>query len=169
MIKIYNFPTYFIIITFVSCNKQNTSVNGPKQLDSISVELYQPNDSRNNQISTSAHIKKIDNKKELRNDGSFNQMTLFEVDKNISIDELKNYCSTAKPKYKNGCFQILVFFNKSNTARFPENPITGMFLEDKDLKNIKAIYTINNINGYSKLDYYKKNELESIAQTIDID
>ncbi|WP_347216493.1 hypothetical protein [Chryseobacterium sp.] len=113
-------------------------------------------------------ITKIDIKKEIRNDGNFNQMTLFEVDNTITIEELKNYCSEVKPNYQEGYFQILVFFKKTDAARFPDNPLTGMFMEDEDLKNIKATYTINNINGYSKLDYYDNNSFESLAQTIDI-
>lgn len=113
-------------------------------------------------------IKQVDTKKELRNDGDYNQMTLFEVDNTITLEELKNYCSTVKPNYSSGYFQILVFFKKSNSARFPNNPLTGMFMEDEDMKNIKAIYTINNINGYSKLDYYSKNSFESLATSIDI-
>ncbi|KFF17175.1 hypothetical protein [Chryseobacterium sp. JM1] len=113
-------------------------------------------------------MKVIDSKKEIRSDGNFNQMTLFEVDKDISLNQLKDYCSTAKSDYTNGYFQILVFFKKSNTAKFPNNPVTGLYMEDEDMKNIKAIYTINNMNGYSKLDYYDNNSFESLAKTIDI-
>lgn len=126
-------------------------------------------DNNNSSINADSNIKKIDTKQEIRNDGHFNQMTLFEVDDNISIDELKNYCSTVKSDYNDGYFQILVFFKKVGTARFPDNPVTGMYMEDEDSKNIKAVYTINNMNEYSKLDYYEKNSLESLAQTVDID
>lgn len=112
----------------------------------------------------------IDSKREIRElDGNFNQMTLFEVDKDIRLDQLKEYCSTVKPNYSDGYFQILVFFKKPNSARFPDNPVTGMFIDENDLKNIKATYTINNMNGYSKLDYYDKNSWESSAQTVNID
>ncbi|WP_079242839.1 hypothetical protein [Chryseobacterium indologenes] len=95
-------------------------------------------------------------------------MTLLVVNNNISVEQLKVYCSNVKSNYTDGYFQILVFFKKSNSIAFPNNPLTGLYMEEKDLKNIKAIYTINNINGYSKLDYYEKNNWESIAQTVEI-
>lgn len=110
-------------------------------------------------------IKKIDSKKDARNDGNFNQMTLFVVNNSISLDQLKAYCSNAKSNYTEGYFQILVFFKNPNNVRFPNNPLTGLYMEEEDLKNIKAVYIINNINGYSKLDYYEKNSWESIVKT----
>ncbi|WP_284462237.1 hypothetical protein [Chryseobacterium sp.] len=113
-------------------------------------------------------MKKIDSKHEMRSDGNFNKMTLFEIDNNISIKELKNYCSEVKSDYRDGYFQILVFFKKADVARFPDTDVTGMYLENDDLRNIKATYTINNINGYSKLNYYENNSLESLVQSIDI-
>lgn len=119
-------------------------------------------------MKTNIKITKINTKKEIRNDGNFNQMTLFEVDDNISLEELTKYCSEVKPNYNNGYFQILVFFKNADPAKFPDNPVTGMYMEDADLKNIKATYTINNINGYSKLSYYENNSFESLAQNIDI-
>jgi len=158
----------------LGCNSssKNDLIETPTEINSISllgqkedqnVELKtKPKSDRNN-------IKMVDSKKEIRElDGNFNQMTLFEVNKDISLEELKEYCSSAKQNYSDGYFQILVFFKKHNSARFPDNPVTGMFIEEDDLKNIKAVYTINNINGYSKLNYYDNNNWESSAQTIDI-
>ncbi|MFC5871431.1 hypothetical protein [Chryseobacterium arachidis] len=163
---------------FLSCSngndKKEESIKNT-DIDSITIldleetnrTIESPTDSEpayNNSI-----IKLIDSKQEIRElDGNFNQMTLFEVDKGINLDQLKEYCSTVKPNYSNGYFQILVFFKQPGSARFPNNPLTGLFKEESDLKNIKAVYTINNINGYSKLDYYEKNEWESLAQTINI-
>ncbi|MEY8759687.1 hypothetical protein [Chryseobacterium tongliaoense] len=149
----------------LGCNKKG-SVQAVQSVDSISLSKYETVEV--SPVANNTKIKKINSKREVRNDGDFNQMTIFEVDKDISLEELKNYCSMMKPNYSNGYFQILVFFKKPNSARFPDNPVTGMFLENEDLKNIKAIYTINNINGYNKLDYYEKNSFESLAQSRDI-
>jgi hypothetical protein len=113
-------------------------------------------------------IDKIDSKKENRVDGEYNEMTLFTVDSVISLEDLSKYCSEHKSEYSNGYFQILVFFKNKNAVRFPDNPITAEFMEEKDLKNIKAIYTINNMNGYSKLDYYDNNAYESKVKSVDI-
>lgn len=64
-------------------------------------------------------IKIINKKKEIReSDGNFNQMTLFEIEKNISIKQLKEYCSSVKSDYSDGYFQILVFFKNPNTQNF---------------------------------------------------
>ncbi|RRQ45190.1 hypothetical protein [Chryseobacterium sp. SC28] len=118
---------------------------------------------------TTSKIQKIDAKKEDRNDGTFNQMILFSVDSTATIGELKRFCSENKSEYSTGYFEILVFFTDKSSAKFPENPVTGGFMEDSDLKKIKAIYTINNTNGYSKLDFYEKNAFESRPNSIDID
>ncbi|MDR4952489.1 hypothetical protein REB14_09920 [Chryseobacterium sp. ES2] len=160
----FNILLIAITLIFINCtnNKKDsdTILNSEKESNNITTtEKLKYNNSK---------IKKIDSKKELRNDGNFNQMTLFVVNNNISVEQLKVYCSNVKSNYTDGYFQILVFFKKSNSIAFPNNPLTGLYMEEKDLKNIKAIYTINNINGYSKLDYYEKNNWESIAQTVEI-
>lgn len=147
-------------ILLSNCQKDTDSSNQINNSSTINL--------KSSPMKTNIKITKIDTKKEIRNDGNFNQMTLFEVDDNISPEDLKNYCSEVKSDYQNGYFQILVFFKKADRARFPDNPLTGMYMEDEDLKNIKASYTINNINGYSKLDYYENNSFESLVQTMDI-
>lgn len=176
MSKKINLVLLGLLIILFSCNKNKKEIDttfAPSDSlalisDNENSETHHNTKSMNESVNTD--IKKIDTKKELReNDGNFNQMTLFEVKKDISLEQLKNYCSSVKPSYTDGYFQILVFFKEPNSARFPDNPVTGMYIEDEDLKNIKAVYTINNINGYSKLDYYDKNDLKSLAQTIDID
>lgn len=163
------------IIPF-SCNKNKKEIDTMSTpVDSLALisnnentEIHHNTEPMSESVNTD--IKKIDTKKEIReNDGNFNQMTLFEVKKDISLEQLKDYCSSVKPNYTDGYFQILVFFKEPNTARFPDNPVTGMYMEEKDLKNIKATYTINNVNGYSKLDYYENNSFESLAQVVDID
>jgi hypothetical protein len=113
-------------------------------------------------------IEKLTNKRESRTDGEYNEMTLFIVDSLITLNELKDFCRDEKSNYSNGYFQILVFFYDKKTARFPDNPITATFMEEKDLTKIKAIYTINNFNGYSKLDYYDENAYTSSPQSVDI-
>lgn len=162
MNRTIHFLLCVIMTIFLSnCQKDTdskTQINNPSTTHSKSPPMK-----------TNIKITKINTKKEIRNDGNFNQMTLFEVDDNISLEELKNYCTEVKPDYQNGYFQVLVFFKKADAAKFPDNSLTGMYMEDEDLKNIKSSYTINNINGYSKLSYYENNNLESIVQSIDID
>ncbi|MDR2236429.1 MAG: hypothetical protein LBE92_09910 [Chryseobacterium sp.] len=166
MIKSISILPCFMITIFLSCDKKNVNQKN-KTVNSLS--LVHTEEIKSSRPETNINIKKIDAKKEIRNDGSFNQMTLFEVNNDVSISEIKDYCSTTKSDYHDGYFQILVFFKKTGVAKFPDNPVTGMFMEEEDLKNIKAVYTINNTNGYSKLDYYKDNNLESLPQTINIE
>jgi hypothetical protein len=113
-------------------------------------------------------IEKLKNKRESRNDGEYNEMTLFFVDSSITLNELEDFCREEKSNYSNGYFQILVFFKDKKAARFPDNPITATFIEESDLTKIKAIYTINNFNSYSKLDYYEQNAYTSSSQSVDI-
>jgi hypothetical protein len=166
-----------ISLILLSCNNNSKkeSIPKPSEIDSITLsdqEKENYNIEQQTEPKSEYHdskIKIIDSKKEIRElDGNFNQMTLFEVNKDISLKQLKNYCSSIKPNYTDGYFQILVFFKKPNTAKFPDNPVTGMYMEDEDMKNIKAVYTINNMNGYSKLHYYNDNSFESLSQEVDI-
>ncbi len=160
MNRAIHFLVCFMATIILSCCQK--SIDSKNQINNSNTLT------KNLTMKTNIGISKIDTKKEIRSDGNFNQITLFKVDDTINLEELKNYCSEVKPDYQHGYFQILVFFKKADAARFPDNPVTGMYLEDEDLKNIKATYTINNINGYSKLDYYEKNSLESLTQSIEI-
>lgn len=178
-IKLNLFALAVSLILLINCNNNSRkeSVVRLKEVDSNYL-LNQEKENHNTGIQQeikskseydNSRIKIIDSKREIREiDGNFNQMTLFEVNKDISLEQLKEYCSTVKPNYTDGYFQILVFFKNPNSARFPNNPITALHNEENDSKNIKAVYTINNMNSYSKLDYYEKNKWESLAQTIDI-
>jgi hypothetical protein len=170
-----NLFAFTVSLILLSCNNNNSkkeSIPKTSEIDSIALldrENHNIEQQTESKPKYDSKIKIIDSKKEIRElDGNFNQMTLFEVNKSISLDQLKDYCSTVKPNYIEGYFQILVFFKKPNTARFPDNPVTGMYMEDEDMKNIKAVYTINNMNGYSKLDYYDDNSFESLSQEVDI-
>jgi len=158
--------TYALILSSLSCNKKQETDEIPNA-DSVKIIKPQQEKTTTNLMDKNL-IKKIDSKQEIRNDGDYNQMTLFEVKEDISLEQIKSYCSSVKPNYNNGYFQILVFFIKPNSARFPDNPLTALHNDEKDSKNIKAVYTINNINGYSKLDYYENNSFESLAQSIEI-
>ena len=162
---------FLLLLSAINCNKKEIKPI-PVSPDSISiistVQAYE-SEGKNKSETEYSMIKRIDSKIEIRNDGDFNKMTLFEVEKDISLDQLKEYCSTVKPSYREGYFQILVFFKKPYSARFPDNSVTGMYMEEDDMKNIKASYTINNKNGYSKLEYYDNNNYESHAETVTID
>lgn len=112
----------------------------------------------------------VDTKKEQRkNDNSYNEMILFTVSESPSLEALKLFCKEKKGEFTDGVFHIVVFFDKKENATFPGNPVTGGYMEENQLKHIKATYTYNKINGYSKLDYYEKNNWESSANVIQID
>lgn len=113
--------------------------------------------------------KYIETKKEDRNDDSYNEMLLYSCGNNPEIENLKLFCVEKKTELTDGVFHFIVFFDKKENAKFPNNPVTALFMEDSELKHIKAVYTLNNQNGYSKLDFYEKNNLESPAKTIEIE
>lgn len=159
-----NFLFLSLLLVSVSCGNK-------KETTTIETQITDPTTLNKDKItSKTKHMKiiKINSKKENRNDGDYNQMTLFEVNDHATLDELKDYCLSVKPDYSNGYFQILVFFKKPNSTKFPNNPLTAFYDNEEDQKNIKAVYTINNKNGYSKLDYYEKNNWESLAQEVEI-
>jgi hypothetical protein len=102
---------------------------------------------------------------------NLNQMELYAVGKNIGIKELKELCLQKKSKFSQNnsvMFSYLVFFDSKISASFPKNPLTAGFNDEKISKHIKAIYTFNRVNGYSKLSFYQKNSWESLVQDIDI-
>ena len=110
----------------------------------------------------------IETKREERNDNSYNEMLLFTCGEKPDLENLKLFCAEKKSEFTDGTFHFIVFFDKQENAKFPNNPVTALFMEDEDLKHIKAVYTLNNENGYSKLDFYEKNNYESSAISIDI-
>lgn len=112
----------------------------------------------------------VDTRKEDRkNDNSYNEMLLYTCGDKPSLDTLKLFCTEKKNEFKDGVFHIIVFFDKKQNATFPNNPVTALYIEDKPMKHIKAIYTFNKANGYSQLDFYEKNSFESSASQNQID
>lgn len=110
----------------------------------------------------------IETKKEERQDNSYNEMLLYTCGEKPDVENLKLFCAQKKAEFTDGTFHFIVFFDNKENAKFPNNPVTALFMEDEDLKHIKAVYTLNNENGYSKLDFYEKNNFESSAKSIDI-
>lgn len=114
-------------------------------------------------------FKYIDTRKEMWKDGSnYNEMLLFTCGNKPSLDTLQLFCSSKKKDFRDGVFHIVVFFDKKENAKFTTNPVTALYIDEKPSKHIKAIYTYNKVNGYSKLDYYEKNSWESPAITSEI-
>jgi hypothetical protein len=87
----------------------------------------------------------------------------------INIDTLKMFCKMKKDSITDGYFHIITFFVDKKHARFTKYPITSMYGMDADpARYIKADYTYNRINGYSKLTVYDKNRWESKPIEYDI-
>jgi hypothetical protein len=111
----------------------------------------------------------VDTKKEfIKNDNNYNEMLLYTCGDHPSIDSLRMFCTDKKKEFSDGIFHIVVFFDKKENAGFPNNPVTGGYIEELPSKHIKAVYTYNIVSGYSKLDYYDKNSWESTANTSEI-
>lgn len=112
----------------------------------------------------------INKKREVFTNGedNYNEMILYTIDDTLAIESLREFCKSEKVKSNSGMFHILVFFDKKENAVFPNNPVTALYMDEKTSKHIKAIYTYNYRNGYSKLDYYENNYWESKANQIDI-
>lgn len=123
-LKFYLFAlSCFILLT--SCKKSNDKNHLINQIEMDNTNSSNhENDYTNLELPSEKNsdytgIKIINKKKEIReSDGNFNQMTLFEIEKNISIKQLKEYCSSVKSDYSDGYFQILVFFKNPNTQNF---------------------------------------------------
>lgn len=98
-----------------------------------------------------------------------NEMLLFAYNDSIHPAVLKKFCKEKKDSFKSGIFHFIVIFDKKENASFPKNPLTAMYGMDKDvLMHIRATYTFNKLNGYSKLTVYEKNAYESAPVVSDI-
>lgn len=98
-----------------------------------------------------------------------NEMLLFAYNDSLHPATLQQFCKERKEGFKSGFFHFIVIFDKKENATFPKNPLTAMYGMDKDaLMHIRAIYTFNKLNGYSKLTMYEKNAYESAPVVTDI-
>ena len=98
-------------------------------------------------------------------------MELYAIDNDTSIETLKEFCSQGKMKFAKNystMFSYMVFFDNKANAKFPANPLTAGYNDGSSSRHIKAIYTFNRINNYSKLSFYKKNSYESLAEDVNI-
>lgn len=97
-----------------------------------------------------------------------NVMELYCPITNFDLGALKLLCEKQKNNF-NGFFLFIVVFDNKENAAFPTDPFTANYgMEDKKMKHIKAYYTFNSVNSYSKLAVYENNMYESVAQEIDI-
>ena len=101
---------------------------------------------------------------------NFHQMELYVINKDADFQEIKSFCQQKKSKFLQdvSTFSYVVFFDNKANAEFPANPLGAGFNDEASSRHIKAIYTFNRINGYSKLSFYEKNSWESLGQEIDI-
>jgi len=94
-------------------------------------------------------------------------MDLFAYSRDLNIDTLKAFCKSQRNKFETGTFYYVVIFDSKENAVFPNNPLTAEYgIDEEPQKHIRAFYTYNKLNEYSKLDYYEKNKWESTANTV---
>lgn len=86
---------------------------------------------------------------------------LFKVDQTLKKAELIRYCRRKKDLYLFDAVQVTyVFFDDEAYADFPRKVAKELYSsweEEIVAKHIKAIYTSNIVNGFSKLFYYQEN------------
>lgn len=137
-----------LLLELQSCSlvANNDSKEGIKKSEVASTSLTFP-------------YKYVRTKREVReNDESYNEMTLYVCGKNVNIDTLKMFCKLKKDSISDGVFHIITFFDDRKHALFTKYPVTAMYgTEEGLLKHIKADYTYNTANGYSKLTVYEDN------------
>lgn len=112
-------------------------------------------------------IKFIESKLEERIGAVPNFICLYECGHFPNIEDLIELCKKEKERAKDERHLVMVFFNKKSNAQFPSD-IAPYIKETKLLKHIKALFTFNQNNGYSRLSYYYKNGLESPGIEIDV-
>lgn len=110
----------------------------------------------------------IDTKTEQVGDNA-NTMELYSPIGQLDLDALKSLCADRKNNFTSGTFFFVVIFDSKVNSAFPSDPFTAEYgMEENKMKHIKALYTFNSKNGYSKLATYKDNMYESAAVVIPI-
>ncbi len=100
---------------------------------------------------------------------SGNKMELFTYSDSLEILTLLAFCEKKKKSWFKPHYYFAVFFDDKDNAVFSEKPFTASYsLEDGKKKHIKAIYTYNRATGYSKLNHYARNAVDSDAIRISI-
>lgn len=99
---------------------------------------------------------------------NLNKMELYIPTGDIEVEALKQFCLSKKTWARFDDFYFMVLFDKAENAAFPQTPFTAAYSDEQPQKYIKAHYTLNSLNGYSKLHLYEKNKWESIAQEFEI-
>ncbi len=108
----------------------------------------------------------ITSKTELRDE---NKIDIYSLRGVLNIEELKSFCLIKKNEWKLSGFYIIVIFDNKNNVIPPKSPILTTYeIDEFPQKHIKAVYTFNKHNGYSKLDYYDKNKWESVVKSYNI-
>lgn len=97
-----------------------------------------------------------------------NDMLLYSCGDKPNADTLAMFCRDKKKEFSSGTFHFVVFFDQKSNATFPNNPLTAGHNDEEQLKHIKAVYTYNRLNGYSKLATYEANAWESKSSETDI-
>jgi len=159
------FGISIIILFFLfSCSNSNQSaVTDSKNNQSAVTES-----AKDNKVKLKFPYEFLDSKMETENN-SKNKMDLYAYSGNLNLDTLSEFCKNQKAKFESGTFYYLVIFDKKVNAGFPKNPFSAAYgVDEEHLKHIRAYYTFNRLNNFSKLDYYEKNQWESSAKTVDI-
>jgi len=122
--------------------------------------------STNNEVEEKFPYQFVDTKSETEGNNQ-NKMDLFAYSGDLNIDTLKAFCKSQRNKFETGTFYYVVIFDSKENAVFPNNPLTAEYgIDEEPQKHIRAFYTYNKLNEYSKLDYYEKNKWESTANTV---
>lgn len=110
------------------------------------------------------------NSKTERQGQNINLMDLYVVKgEKLKIDSLRLLCIEKKKMWNNGSFYFLVVFDNKENATFPNNPFSALYgIEEIPQRHIKAIYTFNRLNGYSRLKVYHKNLIEGASTNFEI-
>lgn len=113
----------------------------------------------------------IDTKQELRNmyDKLYNEMQLFACGEKPDIAQLIKFCEAKRRTIINGYWHVITFFDFHDNAGFTNLPITAMHSAAENFsRHIKALYTYNTVNSYSKLVIYSPDQWTGIPNEIQI-
>ena len=96
-------------------------------------------------------------------------MELYAFSGELDEDALVRFLLRKKNTSSAKVFHYVVVFDGRENAKFPKSPFSALYgVEEDALSHIRALYSYNRLNGFSKVRYHPKNIWGHSAITIDI-
>lgn len=98
---------------------------------------------------------------------ALNRVELYAFDGELTEAEIREFCNAKKEKNTTQKFFACVVFDKQVNVARSTTPITAIYGKQDDCKkHIRLIYFLNNVNGFSEVNWHAENIFEHPVTTL---